>query len=128
MTTIVKGHIASLNRLRSSVSGNPRYRINLAEGQVFPTEPDASFVFGLESVEYLGEPFAYVKPLVRLTVNGRGNVENIDIVKTVTIIQHSCLYCQKDVDVVGSPFGPICNECGRFNGISDRLLTVEDPS
>ena len=78
MATIVKGHIASLTRLRNSAGGNPRFKITLVEGLVFATEPDSSFAYGLDDPRYVGRKITSIPaPLVTLTVNGYGNVENI---------------------------------------------------
>lgn len=84
MSTIVTGRITALFRQKSSVSGNPRFSITLDTGQVYKTEPDANFVYGLDSTEYLGR-YGYAPPIVTLTINGRGNVESVETEAEKTI-------------------------------------------
>lgn len=75
-TRTVTGRISTLWRLRNTVSGNPRYGVTLINGESFTTAPDASYVYGLESKEYVGE-FGGTPPLVTLTVNADHQIENI---------------------------------------------------
>ena len=44
--------IASLERMRASVNGNPRYRVLFEDGTMSTTSPDASVAWGLENPEY----------------------------------------------------------------------------
>lgn len=38
------------------------------------------------------------------------------------IVVHTCVHCDDaEVEVVGSPFGPICDRCGRFDGVGSRI-------
>lgn len=46
------GRIAWIERLNSSVNGNPRYRVSFVNGPVRKTQPDAGISYGLTNPEY----------------------------------------------------------------------------
>lgn len=48
--------VKRLERMRSSVNGNPRYRVHLADGRSFPTVPDAMYAYGAENSDLVGVP------------------------------------------------------------------------
>jgi len=45
-----------LERMNSSVNGNPRFRIHFTSGQVATTQPDAGVSYGIENPEYRNVP------------------------------------------------------------------------
>lgn len=58
--------VDKLERMRSSVNGNPRFRVHLTDGRNFPTVPDAMYAYAAENRELIGVPV-----IVHLTA-GRG--------------------------------------------------------
>ena len=46
--------IDHLDRLNSSVNGNPRFRVYFTDGSVAETQSDAGFCYGLENRENFG--------------------------------------------------------------------------
>lgn len=48
--------IESLERLRLSSNGNPRFRVHFTDGTVADTQSDASLNYGIENREYQGVP------------------------------------------------------------------------
>lgn len=46
------GTVERVERMRSSVNGNPRYRVHLTDGQSFPTAPDAMWAYGADNREW----------------------------------------------------------------------------
>jgi hypothetical protein len=56
-----------VERMPSSVNGNPRYRVFFTNGTSAPTAPDASLAYGIENRGMLGVP-------KRVIFDGRGNV------------------------------------------------------
>ena len=62
--------IERLERMRSSVNGNPRYRIYFADGGTATTQSDAAVAYGLENAENLGVP-------VTVTATRTGKVYNV---------------------------------------------------
>lgn len=67
------GMIGSLERMPSSVNGNPRYRVTFTDGESFPMMPDASASYGLTNRENL-------ENRVRASINGRGHIEYVTII------------------------------------------------
>jgi hypothetical protein len=49
-----------LERMNSSVNGNPRFRIHYTDGQVATTQPDAGVSYGLENRENIGVPVTVI--------------------------------------------------------------------
>lgn len=49
---IRQGRIASIERLPSSASGNPRYALYLTDGTALKTAPDAAINYGITNPEY----------------------------------------------------------------------------
>ena len=69
--------VVKMERMRSSVNGNPRFRIYLDNGEDYPTQPDAMFAYGAENPEIQGtwrDREAGTAPLVEWHVNGRGHI------------------------------------------------------
>lgn len=60
--------IATVERMRSSVYGNPRYRFIFTDGTSIPTAPDAGFAYGVGNRD-LREGATIVPRL-----NGRGHM------------------------------------------------------
>lgn len=58
--------IASLERLRLSSNGNPRFRVTFTDGRQADTQTDAAVNYGLENREYQGVPLE-----VTFSPNGR---------------------------------------------------------
>jgi hypothetical protein len=58
--------IASLERLRLSSNGNPRFRVTFTDGRQADTQTDASVNYGLENRQYQGVPIE-----VTFSPNGR---------------------------------------------------------
>jgi hypothetical protein len=56
MTSTTTGIIAHLERLSSSVQGNPRYRVTLEDGRVFTTQSDGQVGYLIGNPEYRGVP------------------------------------------------------------------------
>lgn len=48
--------IESLDRLRSSVNGNPRFLIHFTDGSTAKTAPDAACSYGIENRSNIGVP------------------------------------------------------------------------
>ena len=48
--------IASLERLKSSVNGNPRFRVMFTDGAVMQTQTDVSIAYAIENSEYRDVP------------------------------------------------------------------------
>lgn len=63
----VYGVIVRTQGMRNSPSGNPRFRVYLKSGDVYPTEPDASCAYGIENPDVIGHP-------VEITINSRANI------------------------------------------------------
>lgn len=59
----------TLERLKNSVNGNPRYRVTFNDGTKFLTAPDASIGYTIGNSEFDGH--------VDITVNGRGYIVDI---------------------------------------------------
>lgn len=92
----VTGRIVALRRMRNSINGNPRFKIEFvcesdapkySPGYLprfIPTAPDASFAYNLDSSEWRGGGLHGVpSPVVILTINGRGNAVNIEHVREI---------------------------------------------
>lgn len=48
--------IQSLERLRLSANGNPRFRITFTNGRIAQTQSDAGINYGIENPEYRDKP------------------------------------------------------------------------
>lgn len=46
------GTVERVERMRSSVNGNPRYRVHLTDGRSFPTAPDAMWAYAADNAEW----------------------------------------------------------------------------
>ena len=63
-----------LERMNSSVNGNPRFRIHFTSGHVATTQPDAGVSYGIENSTYRNVP-------LRVTATPTGLVYGLDPVK-----------------------------------------------
>jgi hypothetical protein len=70
ISTVI-GQIHSLERLKNSVNGNPRYRILLTDGYVLTTAPDAMISYNIDNREFRDID-------IKFTLDGRGNVYNAE--------------------------------------------------
>ena len=75
MAKIEVKKIHSLDRMRNSAAGNPRYRVFFTDGTSAETKPDASCNYGLENPEY-GSP-----NMVKVTYE-RGKIALVEPVRT----------------------------------------------
>ena len=48
--------ISRLERMKSSVNGNPRFMVTFTDGSSMPTKPDAMLAYGIENEEYRDRP------------------------------------------------------------------------
>lgn len=64
--------ISQLERLRSSVNGNPRYRIYFTDASMMDTMSDASINYGIKNPEYRNGP-------VKVFTTRAGKVWNIEV-------------------------------------------------
>ena len=62
----------TLERLRSSANGNPRYRVTFADGTTFTTERDAQLGYSIGNPEFDGD--------VLVTVDSQGEIVDIEAV------------------------------------------------
>ena len=53
----IVGTIQSVKRLQSSVSGNPRFAIQLVDGRLYTTQRDAGWVYAIDD-SWVGKPFS----------------------------------------------------------------------
>lgn len=73
-TTAVKT-IASLERLKLSTNGNPRFRVTFTDGSVAQTQTDASIGYSLENPEFRDVP-------VRVSYTRAGRIFNVETVES----------------------------------------------
>jgi hypothetical protein len=73
-TTAVKT-IASLERLKLSTNGNPRFRVTFTDGSVAQTQTDASIGYSLENSEFRDVP-------VRVSYTRAGRIFNVETVES----------------------------------------------
>lgn len=66
--------IATLERLKLSVNGNPRFRVTFTDGTSAQTQTDASVGYSIENSEYRDVP-------VRVSFTPAGRIWNVEIVK-----------------------------------------------
>lgn len=71
MTDKITKTIASMHRMKSSVNGNPRFKVIFTDGVSAPTAPDAGWSYGAENPEYRGGP-------VVVHLNDQGHIEFIE--------------------------------------------------
>lgn len=67
-TTEFQAVIETLERMRSSYYGNPRFRVTFRGGRSAATAPDAACAYGIENRENRAPN------MVRVTLDGRGNI------------------------------------------------------
>lgn len=63
--------IASLERLKLSMNGNPRFRVTFTDGTVAQTQTDGSVGYSIENPEYQDVP-------VRVYFTRAGRIWNVD--------------------------------------------------
>ena len=66
--------IASLERLKLSTNGNPRFRVTFTDGTVAQTQTDASVGYSIENPEFRDVP-------VRVSYTPAGRIWNIETVE-----------------------------------------------
>lgn len=66
--------ILTLERLRNSGNGNPRYRVTFTDGESAVTQTDASIGYGIGNPEFKDVP-------VRFTVSKAGRITHAEPVK-----------------------------------------------
>ncbi len=65
--------IASLERMKLSVNGNPRFKVTFTDGTVAQTQTDASIGYAIENSEYRDVP-------VRVSFTPAGRIWNVEAV------------------------------------------------
>jgi hypothetical protein len=66
--------IASLERLKLSTNGNPRFRVTFTDGTVAQTQTDASIGYSIENSEFRDVP-------VRVSFTAAGRIFDLRVVK-----------------------------------------------
>lgn len=66
--------IASLERLKLSTNGNPRFRVTFTDGTVSQTQTDSSIAYSIENPEFRDVP-------VRVSFTRAGRIFNVEVVK-----------------------------------------------
>lgn len=66
--------IASLERLKLSANGNPRFRVTFTNGEVAQTQTDASIGYSIENSEFRDVP-------VRVSFTRAGRIFDLRVVK-----------------------------------------------
>lgn len=67
--------ISVIERMTSSVYGNPRFAITFDNGASHPTAPDSGFAYGIENPEYRDVP-------VSIWLDRNNNIEHVEITGT----------------------------------------------
>lgn len=70
MTETFEAEIVRLERMRNSINGNPRWKVNLADGRVLATAVDTADAGKLSSY--------WEGRSARLTLDGRSNIVGIE--------------------------------------------------
>lgn len=65
--------IASLERMKLSANGNPRFRVTFTDGTVAQTQTDASVGYAIENPEYRDVP-------VKVSFTPAGRIWNVETV------------------------------------------------
>lgn len=106
--------IASLERLRLSVNGNPRFRVTFTSGLVAQTQTDGSIGYAIENPEYRDVP-------VVVTFTRAGRIIDVEAAKPATHPRCATLGCTArpthvvawyDVDSVDPEREEVCAPCG----------------
>lgn len=66
--------ISSLERLKLSTNGNPRFRVTFTTGEVAQTQTDSSIAYELENSDFRDVP-------VKVSFTPAGRIWNVEIVK-----------------------------------------------
>ena len=66
--------ISSLERLKLSTNGNPRFRVTFTDGTVAQTQTDSSIAYAIENPEYRGVP-------VKVSFTAAGRIWDLEPVK-----------------------------------------------
>lgn len=66
--------IASLERMKLSTNGNPRFRVTFTDGTVAQTQTDSSIAYAIENPEYRDVP-------VKVSFTPAGRIWNVETIK-----------------------------------------------
>lgn len=71
MIAFLNGRIDTIERIKNSTNGNPRFRITMLDGKALNTSPDAAFAYEV------GNQGLRPGDLVVLAINDRGAIVNM---------------------------------------------------